>query len=366
MESSPQSAETVLKVDCDGDLRRALLSGTLSYAGIDRAVQQIWPGRSAHEAKYMDEEDDACSLTELTFADFLCTAKPTATAQVLRLMLHPAAASSDTTLDSSKAPTAEESFSMPWQHVEQGSDAGEEGPHTVADLTDIHDDEEDGTLQSDQSPPAPVESSHPSEQTTQEVAADPSCEEEPETVEERGAERKETSTMPAEDIQTDAGYPIQDGIAGQEQLPEESLEDVNRRFEEQIDIVIAAFDEDGDGYLSFKETLALVRCSCGDTMPRPVFEELCGQIGADASQGLSRDALICIYSCGTSWMALERDFEAARRRLEGARPKPKPKTKPRPESQPVTIGSLLFSNPLFAAPFALDVAERVRQSVVSR
>jgi hypothetical protein len=361
MDTSAPAAETVLKVECEGDLRRALLKGTPNYTAFDRAVQEIWPNRSAHEAKYMDEDGDACTLTELTFTDFLETAKTTANGQVLRLTLCPATAG-----ESSKAPTAEESFSAPWQHVEQGSDVGDEGLHTVADLTDMQDEE---IVQPERSESAAEESTPAAPQAANEGVANSGSEEKSRVVEDRGAPSDVAEQTPQREPSSadmppaSAGYPAPQVRACEEasQAPAESLAEANQRFEEQTDIVMAAFDEDIDGYLSFKEMIALVRFSCDDSLPRDVYEQLCADVGADARQGLSRDALLCIYSCGTSFMLLERDFEAACRKLEGGRPKPRSK-----QALVNTPMSLVLKNPLLAAPFALDVAERVRQGVVGR
>lgn len=151
----------------------------------------------------------------------------------------------------------------------------------------------------------------------------------------------------------------QDAVGDEFFLTDESHHDVNRRFEEQIDIVIAAFDEDGDGCLNLAETRALVRASYGQELPGQVFTQICEScvdVGAEAATSLDREALVCIYSCGNAWMILERDFEAAKRKLMGVKGQPKADG---------AIGSML-KNPLLAGPYALDVAERLRQGVASQ
>jgi len=382
MESSLQAVDTTLKVDCDGDLRRALLKGTPNYAAIDRAVQEIWPHRSAREAKYVDDEGDACTLNERTFPDFLCTAKRTATGQVLRLVL--SQPSGEASVDPDQAPSATESFSSPWQHVEVGSEAGEDGLHTVADLTDIQDVE---VTTPQQAPGAPLACLGTA--LAQEVALKSPSEEEASVMEEAAATGYSSHEVPvakqnmpeevheAAPSQTRAGSmpdafllreePVDDGfhVEGStvpiEQVPGESMEDANRRFEEKTDIVIAAFDEDGDGYLSFKEIRELVRSASNDQLPQGAFEQMCADVGADAKLGLDREALMCLYSCGNSWLVLERDFGAAKKKLQPDRPEQQ--SRHGSANNPV---SLVMKNPLLAAPFALDVAERVRQGVVSK
>ena len=45
--------------------------------------------------------------------------------------------------------------------------------------------------------------------------------------------------------------------------------------------MIAAFDDDGNGYLNFEEVLALVQTSSGCRLPRQEFEQMCENVGAD-------------------------------------------------------------------------------------
>lgn len=350
METSQQAVETILKVDCEDDVRRALLKGTPTYADIDRAVQEIWPNRSAREAKYVDEEGDACTLTEHTFSDFLCTTAKTAPQlQMLRLTLSPAGAAVDT----DRAPTATEAFEQPWQHVEQGSDAGDEGLHTVADLTDIQDGQ-DRTQECAQE----VQSACPRAELAQQTARERSLHEVAVPTD-ATAQNLTHQGYAAGTPQNNESSMLDEFLL--ESVPDESLQAANRKLEEQTDIVIAAFDEDGDGILSFAEILALLKSACDYQLPCHVFNQICTDAGADADVGLDRDALMCIYSCGNSWLALERDFEAAKRKLEGKPPQPQSS-----RAEPHNPISLMLRNPLLAAPFALDVAERVRQGVSSQ
>jgi len=362
MESSTHAVETILKVDCEGDMRRALLAGTPNYDAIERAVQEIWPHRSAREAKYEDDEGDACTLTEGTFTDFLCTAKKTATGQILRLRLAPAALASGYAADAERAPTADEAFSMPWQHVEQSSDAGDEGLHTVADLTDMQDGGDSASQGAQVAPPA-AEAASLHEGLGHEVATsvpEQADNAETNTPEETSKQESMLDEFLLADVPSDTGAPVEDSTVAEKQAAEESLQAASRLFEEQTDIVIAAFDQDGDGCLSFVEIAALTHATRGERMPQDVYEQMCIDGGADATVGLHRDALMCIYSCGNTWMFLQRDFEVAKRKLQGERPEQY--SRQSPLNNPI---SLILRNPLLAAPFAVDMAERVRQGVAS-
>jgi len=247
---------------------------------------------------------------------------------MLKLTLSPVHAASGAAVDADRAPSALEAFEQPWQHVEQGSDAGDEGLHTVADLTDMQEGEDRA------------------HRCVQKESACPRAENAREIATEAAEAAKENSALDEFLL---------------ESVPDESLQAANRKLEEQTDIVIAAFDEDGDGILSYMEVLALLKSACDYQLPCHVFNKICTDAGADANVGLDRDALLCIYGCGNSWLALERDFEAAKRKLEGKPPQPQSS-----RTQPHNPISLMLRNPLLGAPFAVDVAERVRQGVTSQ
>merc|ERR1712178_606549 len=94
-----------------------------------------------------------------------------------------------------------------------------------------------------------------------------------------------------------------------------------RLFGQRIDIVIAAFDEDGDGLLTFKDCAVLLKAATGfDTMSEYGFDTMCADVGADPKVGLDRDTLMCIYCCGNPWFSLDRDFDAATAKLQGRGP----------------------------------------------
>lgn len=328
--SSLQASETILKVDCEGDLRRALLSGTPNYAGIDRAIQEIWPQRSAREAKYLDEEGDACTLTEQTFPDFLCTAKKTTTSQVLRLSLPQAVVPlSVPPVDLATAPTASESFSQPWQHVELGDDAGEEGLHTVADLTDMQCAEEGSPAVESPCLMADAQevAAEPEFQEVEEVMADSqevAAESEVEEVEEEPSppspppepefeERDEASVVE----ETAAGSTADEGCSSHDNAQQDHA------ALEMVDIIIAAFDETGDAHLNFAESSALQKAAC-PVQPLQQnwevysYQQRCADWGEDPEVGLGREALTCIYESRPQ--ALHMDFEAAKRKLQGVAP----------------------------------------------
>jgi len=298
--SCPPAAEIILKVDCEGDMRRALLSGNLTYATIDHAVQEIFPRRSAREAKYLDEEGDSCTLAEHTFTDFLCTAKKTATGQVLKLLLSQASVPLTVgDADATKVPSATEGFTTPWQHIQQGDGAGF---YTVTDLTDIPDGQQES--------PA-VESACLKADCLdieEEVAAEIACQEMAE---------EEVSESECEVANEGPGLPVP---VSESQLPKSSTAGERCNWVQQdhsaaemVDIIIVAFDETGDGHLNLAESNALQKAAGGGQISMEVFQRMCADWGEDSQVGLGRDALMCRMHSE----ALRNNFEAAKRKLQG-------------------------------------------------
>lgn len=81
---------TVLKLKCQGEVRRVLLQEEVSYQDIRSKISAAWPELGQHSAKYHDEEGDLCTFCALSFDDFiaLCDADGQSRAQrVLRLEL---------------------------------------------------------------------------------------------------------------------------------------------------------------------------------------------------------------------------------------------------------------------------------------
>jgi hypothetical protein len=295
--------DTVLKIDCDSDLRRALLTGTPTYADVDRAIQELWPGRAIHEARYKDDDGDMCSLTEQTFSDFLIVAKEVNNGRaVLRLHLVPAAARD-------VVQVAREPFAEPWQHVERGGETGSEQFHTIADLTD---------------------------------AGTPLAE----ACEEKGYDSQDAN---------DASDTVLDGAATSASTHCADDLVIDHADDEKVDLIIGAFDASGDGYLNFQEMSALHVASCGCEISFDRFKQLCVDEGADVEVGLEREALMRMYSHSGN---LDTDFETARKKLEALAVQTE-----RPEESQEGPINLMLNNPLLAVPFALDATARVLQRV---
>lgn len=298
------------------------------------------------EAKYVDEEGDLCSLTEHTMSDFLVTAKTSSNGKsVLRLQL---SAPSTTNGDHSKdLPVSREPFSEPWQHVEQGSDAGSECLHTVADLTDAH---EGRTPELDIAP----------ENEQEETAAREYLIHSPVNTGTENVLREDDLSTRLETAQTECNTSTHENVVdGSSNIVAEDLI-IDHVVDEQIDLIVVAFDENGDGHLNFKELSALHRTAWGGELPFEVYKQMCLDEGEDVDVGLGREALMCIYSRSRD---LSNDFEAAKRKLDGTEEAAERRNLQNSQANPI---NLMFKNPLLAVPFALDATERVRQRVASQ
>jgi len=61
----------VLKVTCQGQVHRVLLpEGIITFEAVQEAVQKLYPGESI-VAKYLDDENDLCTLCQASFTDFV-------------------------------------------------------------------------------------------------------------------------------------------------------------------------------------------------------------------------------------------------------------------------------------------------------
>jgi len=84
---------------------------------------------------------------------------------------------------------------------------------------------------------------------------------------------------------------------------------------ERVYIILAAFDANGDEHLNVEEYNELQRAAWNGNIMPEAYQQLCADFGEDPEIGLGAEALMGIYAeLGT----LERDFAAAKARLEGS------------------------------------------------
>jgi hypothetical protein len=352
--------DTILKVESEGDLRRALLTGLPSYADIERAVSELWPGRNMREAKYLDDEGDLCSLTEFTMSDFLVTAKTSNNGKgVLRLQL---IATVPTESADNDASLTREPFSEPWQHVEQVNESGSDCLHTVADLTDSRPPELDTAVEDAQQEslakeyPIHTPELSPVSISGQFIKAD----ELSVRLESVDSERTTIANQESTECTTSAN---QNATSAASVFSGDVTEEliIDHGTDEQIELIIVAFDEDENGHLNFKEFNVLHHASWGGELSFEQYKRMCLDEGEDVDVGLGREALMCIYS---RCRDLERDFYAAKRKLDGTEEEERRNSQNGyAQANPI---NLMFKNPLLAVPFALDATERVRQRVASQ
>eukprot|EP00428_Durinskia_dybowskii_P050471 CAMPEP_0170323090 /NCGR_PEP_ID=MMETSP0116_2-20130129/62335_1 /TAXON_ID=400756 /ORGANISM="Durinskia baltica, Strain CSIRO CS-38" /LENGTH=432 /DNA_ID=CAMNT_0010575973 /DNA_START=130 /DNA_END=1429 /DNA_ORIENTATION=+ len=83
---------------------------------------------------------------------------------------------------------------------------------------------------------------------------------------------------------------------------------------DKIDIILAAFDADGDGRLSLEDFAQLRRTAGGD-FNLASFAAACTELGADPARGLGAGGLAALYA---AYGSLDRHFDAALARLQGS------------------------------------------------
>lgn len=359
--------DTILKIEYKGEIRRALLKGSLNFAAISNAVEEVWPGHAADGAGYMDETGDICTLREQSLSDFLATSKQFSDGDSLtRLKLdlcpvpapqsgYPGCSQSSSArpqpddldcekevtntcaADSAMAPAGTfNMFTPPTspRGVEEQVKTLHFNMGTAADLTDQCN---------------PFSDKFPSSDAVSGVDA---CIE-PGRIKSAPKEPKLDRKAIVKSADLEANGDVGCGLS------EDFVADHD--VEEKIDIVLAAFDDDGDGHLNFAEMNTLHTAAWGGQISLEVFERMCTDEGEDAKTGLGREALMCVYSrCRT----LDGDFEAAREKLRAIEhcSNQESRTASCSASHPL---SLVFKNPGLAIPFALDATERLRQGVAA-
>jgi len=67
----------VLKITSQDEIHRLSLQGPPDFEGVMALARSVWPSENGQPiAKYVDEDGDLCTLLEVTFSDFLTTARP--------------------------------------------------------------------------------------------------------------------------------------------------------------------------------------------------------------------------------------------------------------------------------------------------
>eukprot|EP00930_Biecheleria_cincta_P030539 TRINITY_DN21154_c0_g1_i2.p1 TRINITY_DN21154_c0_g1~~TRINITY_DN21154_c0_g1_i2.p1 ORF type:complete len:463 (-),score=104.17 TRINITY_DN21154_c0_g1_i2:244-1632(-) len=108
--------------------------------------------------------------------------------------------------------------------------------------------------------------------------------------------------------QQEAAYPSEDRAS-----PPRAITHSCHTSDEKIQIVLAAFDANGDGHLNFEESNELQKFAAGDHMPMEVYKMICAELRVAESRGPGKQELEILYE---KYDTLQRDFEAALRKIE--------------------------------------------------
>lgn len=376
--------DTILKVECDGDFRRAVLKGDPNFAAVELAVQEIWPGRTADGAKYIDEEGDSCTLKEQTFTDFIATSQSGANGNMLRLRLPSAAADMNGYRGSSVTTAPQAQLGLGTEEVQEQD----------ADTVQMQADEDDALQPaSDQAESYVQEASSTEADFSHRLSVHSMCTppssprgegsdsllRQDELNEDADVDRDCSAAIPgtavflnpsdhlsyhkesAADYSEAASSEVEESAGDCSKAASSEVEEdvvIDHNVEERIDIILAAFDETGDAHLNFNELNALHAEAWGGAIPIETYQQMCANEGEDPEVGLGRESLMCIYS---SCRTLEKDFAAARTKLENLASEEYAEQQ-RQNAAAANPINLVLKNPLLAVEGA---TEMLRQGVAS-
>lgn len=330
----------VLKTSYQGDIRRLTFDSVeqVSFEFIRTFVAKSYDVQD-FLAKYQDEEGDWCTLTAATLSDAMDLVKDK---QLLRLEIQSAGSRSPSALPpvEKAAETSPRSPSVcSWEMLDfdaEDEDMEIEEESVVATEVTQNTGEVSRVTPLDELPPPfpkGLESLESSESGADSedsflVAEAPASVDETsagddecfvlEPIDQANAQEDPAEPVePAEPIDVDQEMPdVQPSappLAAAAPEPGPATEDAEElSSEEKINLILAAFDKNGDGRLNFEETIDLLMWAYAELIPFEVFKMTCDELRVDPQQGFGAGELTRLYDCfGT----LERDFQAALHKL---------------------------------------------------
>lgn len=329
----------VLKTSYQGDIRRLTFDSVeqVCFEFIRTFVAKSYDVQD-FLAKYQDEEGDWCTLTAATLSDAMDLVKDK---QLLRLEIQSAGSRSPSALPpvEKAAETSPRSPSVcSWEMLDfdaEDEDMEIEEESVVATEVTQNTGEVSCVAPLDEPPPFPkgLESLESSESGADSedsflVAEAPASVDETsagddecfvlEPIDQANAQEDPTEPVePAEPIDVDQEMPdVQPSappLAAAAPEPGPATEDAEElSSEEKINLILAAFDKNGDGRLNFEETIDLLMWAYAELIPFEVFKMTCDELRVDPQQGFGAGELTRLYDCfGT----LERDLQAALHKL---------------------------------------------------
>lgn len=334
----------VVKICWGKDIRRKRFgdAAEVSFEAIKAIVKENFD-LDAFVARYSDDEGDLCSLSAMTLPDALELSRGTLRLEIEPVLEKNGPLALSQLFDASAAPAREElpehidSFVI---HTPPGRSprfAGSGGPQADWQLLDT-DSIADGANLAETEAALPSDPSQATEETTEAVSARVSHEEmpasasdvrpdpaQPEVVVDEQASATDEA-FPPEPSQGDT--PEHHALARETQEAATSTKPPTEEVEDQQDgtqggsitdaekvlLVVAAFDADGDGRLSFREMNELQQAAWGGCIEHEAFDALCMELVVDADLGLGSVELTSFYE---RYGTLDRDFNVSLVRLQG-------------------------------------------------
>eukprot|EP00931_Biecheleriopsis_adriatica_P078065 TRINITY_DN51543_c0_g1_i1.p1 TRINITY_DN51543_c0_g1~~TRINITY_DN51543_c0_g1_i1.p1 ORF type:complete len:363 (+),score=99.71 TRINITY_DN51543_c0_g1_i1:115-1203(+) len=309
----------VLKVSHEGDVRRKRYSSVsdVTFEDIDAMIAESF-GLHEHTIKYKDDEGDLCTLSKQTLQDAL---ELSLTSAVLRLEVtaiqtddasEAASEGGAPSLSSWEAVEFEDDKDLSSDIEDAASDIDMEKDE-VKDLEASEEHSHQGTSDASDAPKDIVPT--PEDVPVEQLVEDPESQATPPEV----SLQDEDTIMTAESTPVPVQSPA---TADDETDPENRYANAKETFSatEKVQVVLAAFDVNGDGRLDFEESNELQKFAHGEHIPLEVYQALCAELEEEAAMGLGAEALARLYE---RYGTLDRDFEAALRKVASSEAGPR-------------------------------------------
>ncbi|CAK9008746.1 unnamed protein product [Durusdinium trenchii] len=115
-----------------------------------------------------------------------------------------------------------------------------------------------------------------------------------------------------DDVQSPHSVELAEDTSGASEGPSREKAPEELSSVEKIELILAAFDQNGDGRLNFQESNDLQTFASGELIPFEVYKMICDDLRVDAGFGVGAHEMALLYE---RFGTLERDFQAALRKF---------------------------------------------------
>lgn len=315
---------TILKIVCVDETRRILLDDVPDFESLDTMIRRIYPDCCANMTKYTNRNGDYCPLAKACLSDFLASASKEGGDtghRVLKLWVpvNQRLASREQSAEQ-VAPSLGSAVSVGAPSTSAADGTETESPRSESSWHRLDwecGSNTEATFDAASNEDEWVEAAVLGDDSV-DMYANCACE----SASSGAATPAEETTLVSEELAASRiqrallRYHHRQSVGIQNTLHDNGMQQ-QVEAAERASLILFAFDANGDEHLNFEEYNDLQKASWNGSMTAEVYRQLCSTFGEDVEIGLGAEALIGIYAeLGT----LDRDFAAARQRLEGVSP----------------------------------------------